>query len=634
MAESKFGNIGSVTASSPSPSPLGHQGEETLRLLNLPEKIENIKQKVRIQGDVIRKEADGTLIVRTKHGDITAKAAKGSNIREGQRVEIEIIPYRSQPKQDSQQQQIVRDNLPKAIARPISSSAADIDIKAQETVNNSAVNRSSPKIDTQSSARINIPIDDLNILQGEENIKISQVANSLKEGQIVRLTEIKGENLQNLLKFISGNISENISVIPDFSKLNFALPKLNKIASSDSFIQLIKSVMKVDLAIFSTVRNFNIVNADNLMKAPVIKNTPKLITEEGSIVINKSFLQDFNFSTNSKISSMIDAKIVDIKSQNILLSLGKNIISPNIQKAGYIQAVVIGTSQKGFPIVSTAPFSNDIFSKDQIFMISRQAGNLPAGTIVTLAPKSNISLNIPSSSPLPNVNIMSNINDILASGKWISIDELSNYIMNMPDSSLIKAFSNIIPSPSRPANIPSSIMFFIAAIKSGDITAWLGEKMISTLRKDARGSNILSRIISEASNVSRLSADTISSDWRVIPIPLMWQNEIEKIHLFYKKDEKHDEKEENKNGEARFILELDLSNMGDVQIDTLIRGKKMDMAVRTEIMFSSAMKQKMRNVYNNALEVSGMNGELHFQHNKDAWVKINAEKKQHIGVEI
>ncbi len=634
MAESRFGNVGSVTASSPSPSPLGHAGEETLRLLNLPEKIENIRQKIRIKGDVIRKEADGTLIVRTKHGDITAKASKGSNIREGQRVEIEIIPRHLQPKQDSQQQ-IARDNLPKAIARPISSSTTDSNIKTSETtINNSTVNRPSPKIDTQSNARINIPIDDLNILQGEENIKISQTAtNNLKEGQIVRLTEIKGDNLQNLLKFISGKINENISVIPDFSKLNFALPKLNQITSSDSFIQLIKAVTKLDLSILPPVKGLNIAKSDNIMGSSVIKNTPKLITEEGSISINKSSIQNLAFFSG-KISSMIDAKIVDIKLQNILLSLDKNIISPNIQKAGYIQAVVIGTSQKGFPVVSTAPFNNDIFSKDQIFMISRQAKKLPAGTIITLAPKNNISLNIPSSSTLPNINIMSNINDILASGKWISIDELSSYLINLPDNSLIRAFSNIVPSPSRPANIPASIMFFIAAIKSGDITAWLGDKMISALKKDARGSNILSRIISEASNVSRLTADTVSSDWRAFPIPFMWQNEIEKIHLFYKKDEKQNEKEENKNGEARFILELNLSNMGDVQIDTLIRGKKMDMAVRTEIIFSSAMKQKMRDLYNNALEVSGMNGELHFQNNKDAWVKINAEKEQHIGVEI
>jgi len=71
----------------------------------------------------------------------------------------------------------------------------------------------------------------------------------------------------------------------------------------------------------------------------------------------------------------------------------------------------------------------------------------------------------------------------------------------------------VLPSPSAPANIIPAALFFIAAMRSGDVSGWLGERAMEALRSAGKG-NLIERIGREMLGMARLNAEPVSQDWR------------------------------------------------------------------------------------------------------------------------
>jgi len=119
---------------------------------------------------------------------------------------------------------------------------------------------------------------------------------------------------------------------------------------------------------------------------------------------------------------------------------------------------------------------------------------------------------------------------------------------------------------------------------------------------------------------------------------LMWDGDIQKIALHYKHDSAggDDDAIEGNKG-TRFVFDLNLDVMGKVQLDGFFRpvssdGPRLDIVLRTEERFSSAMQQEMRRLYMDAIKPSQVGGELSFQDGMDAWVMIDAEDAGALGV--
>jgi|GEM_PF-1820674 len=213
----------------------------------------------------------------------------------------------------------------------------------------------------------------------------------------------------------------------------------------------------------------------------------------------------------------------------------------------------------------------------------------------------------------------------LTPGLWPAANDLFQSVQQV-SAGASAMMANTTPNPGNAAQFGPAVMFFVAALRSGDLSGWLGDKNIEMLQKAGKGGQ-LSRLLGDGQGMSRLAFEPVSQDWRAMSIPVMNENKIEKIALYYKHDDGGDEGDDKKSGGfKRFIFNLNLDQMGQVQLDGLFRGKKLDLAVRTSEPFSSAMRMDMRRIYVHTLEVAGMNGELSFQNALDNWVTINPEK--------
>jgi hypothetical protein len=192
--------------------------------------------------------------------------------------------------------------------------------------------------------------------------------------------------------------------------------------------------------------------------------------------------------------------------------------------------------------------------------------------------------------------------------------------------SAAQSMTNILPNPGNPAQMPPALLFFLAAARSGDVAGWMGEKALDVLRKDGarRGGDILSRMARDMAGLSKTLAEPVSQDWRGMAIPLYWQNEIQKMHLFYRHQSggRDDDPVRPENRSTRFIFDLHLDHIGDVQLDGLMKDKRLDLILRTRTMFSRSMQAIMRRRYLEVLESGHLTGDMAFQSRADQWVRV------------
>lgn len=279
-------------------------------------------------------------------------------------------------------------------------------------------------------------------------------------------------------------------------------------------------------------------------------------------------------------------------------------------------ATIIGFIEQNLPVVQFtlpgAPF-------DPAFVLQTENNTLPVGTQIQVSTQTLNTL--PQAQILPGLPVPA---AFLTPENWPVMEQLYQSIARAAPQ-VAQAMANVTPNPANPAQLGPAALFFIAAVRAGDMNGWLGNKAADILRSEGKG-NLLTRLGQEGSPLSRLAAEPVSPDWRGISLPLFYQGEIQKIALYYKQDQPRQDDDEQKEGQTRFLMNLDLSRIGKLQLDGLARGKKLDLAIRTQQRFSNAMQMDMRGLYTNALETMGFSGGLSFQNNPESWVHINVNK--------
>jgi len=148
---------------------------------------------------------------------------------------------------------------------------------------------------------------------------------------------------------------------------------------------------------------------------------------------------------------------------------------------------------------------------------------------------------------------------------------------------------------------------------------------VDALQRLGRG-GLIGDMLKEATGSAARGAEPAtpqaSGEWRSTPLPLYWDGDIQRIILHTRPDDGGGENEDGRASGTRFIFDLTLPRMGDVQVDGLMRERRLDLVVRTHAGLSEPMQQAMRKSYAGALEGSDLYGELFFQTDTRHWVQV------------
>lgn len=280
-----------------------------------------------------------------------------------------------------------------------------------------------------------------------------------------------------------------------------------------------------------------------------------------------------------------------------------------------LTAVVTGFTPQHLPIV-TIQWPGGAVSQN--FTLQFAAGNLQVGSQITLMPQPPVA---GTTLPPPSAHTL-----FQATTPWPVLDDMYQTLMQIAPQAA-QSMARIVPSPSNGSNMGPAALLFIASVRAGDLGGWLGEKRLEALTKSTKG-DFLSRLTQEASGATRANADGPSSEWRTYPLPLLWQNEISKVMFHVKHEAAEDEKEHNE-GATRFVMDLSLNRMGDVQLDGMLRDKRLDLVVRTQLPISHSMQLAMKNAYTDALDGTDLFGDLVFQGDLKHWMHV-VKRDEHL----
>lgn len=630
---------------------------QPVQIVTLPEGLENNARALRLEGEVVGQNRDGSTRVKTAEGNVDI-LIKGRQPQGGQRIELEIPPgspakqasMRSMPPSPAptQNTQAPPSPSPPAQTAPPTPVAQD---------SQSAAPRPGPQTSTppmQSPAQgapapAAPPQPALPPLNPGQVVKLVPAAPENEAADVMEpalqkyMSPQAGEKqtapMTPLSKPAAQTLSASLPAQSGTDKSGAAMPMQS--AAKNFFTQIaqgLKAVLPIPGAGLMQAASapVNTAAPQGTVFTPAPQTTAQTYTPQAA-----PLFAAITAITSPSGQTMFAAPTINPPDIAIPLQTAAGAKQAAMQPtAQAFTAPVIGHTPDGHAII---PLIMNANGKTAPFIIQTQA-TLPQGAQMTLMPQlqPQASGAAPMAQAMPNIIPQSGAAPMQpaiiqtaapvpaawrpflplmqASHVWPVMDDIfQSFYQATPQAAQI--LGRVIPSPANPQSFGSAVLLFAAALKSGDIQGWLGDRKTGMIQKLGK-ETLLSRLSGESAALPQ-NADAAPMDWKSYPIPLLWHNEISKIIFHVRKEPSEDERE-NAEGGTRFVMDLSLTRMGNVQIDGMVRGSRLDLIVRTESAFSLSMQDAMRSAYAKALDGTDVYGDIGFQSDAASWVHVLA----------
>ncbi len=208
----------------------------------------------------------------------------------------------------------------------------------------------------------------------------------------------------------------------------------------------------------------------------------------------------------------------------------------------------------------------------------------------------------------------------LLDGQWPALQDA---LQNLGATDAAAALRNTIPDAS-PKLVPAA-MFFLAALRLGDIENWIGAPALKAL-KDGGKQALVDKLTGDFARIAAQSKETIAGDWRAISLPFLNDEQLSQIQLFLRRQQ-HDQDGQKTGGDdktatTRFVLNVNLSRMGAMQLDGLMQKKRLDIILRSQEALAFSVRQDLMQNYAKGLAQTGLEGGISFQTKAQNWVTI------------
>ena len=194
---------------------------------------------------------------------------------------------------------------------------------------------------------------------------------------------------------------------------------------------------------------------------------------------------------------------------------------------------------------------------------------------------------------------------------WPALNEAFLQLSQINPALAQTLLQTAIPQPGQ--QLAGALLFFMAALRSGDVRGWMGDQAARALSGRDGRSPLLSRLNDDMGQMVRSGTDSAGNEWRGFYIPLFDGRDLQQIRLFMR--DPTEEGGGGKDGGAghRFLIDLDLSKLGPLQLDGLARTERLDLIVRTHRALPRDIKAEIARLFEETAERVGLKGQVSFQ---------------------
>lgn len=279
-----------------------------------------------------------------------------------------------------------------------------------------------------------------------------------------------------------------------------------------------------------------------------------------------------------------------------------------------LKAEVIGHEPGGGNFVQTA--------LGTLYIKTAQA--LPVGTelTLTLTPQTPATLPAPLAPLLPE-----SLSDFTSlATDWRSLKNVFTTLSTLDPALAAALAERILPKPH--AKLTNEMLFFLAAVKKGDVGEWLGRRARDLLAE--RAPETLDKFAREFLQLQQAMTEPKTQGWTGLVIPFLTQGQLQQIRLYLRQDEASGGKRGASDGQ-RFIIDLDLSSLGDLQLDGFIKAREMkkefDLIIRSARHLPADITQGIRQIFETSLSTTGMQGYVSFQEGREHFLAPLSEAR-------
>ena len=296
--------------------------------------------------------------------------------------------------------------------------------------------------------------------------------------------------------------------------------------------------------------------------------------------------------------------------------------APHLLAQGVVRAEVIGTEKSGETVVRTALG----LLKMDLPMATPSSALLPPGTRLDLQLEGleNDPLQATAATS-PGTTVPAPLSEL--SSQWQSLQELSELLKAAAPGQAAQILQQIIPQAG--PKMASGMLFFLSALGAGDVRKWVGDKTVELLEKAQRG-DVVRKLGTEFGLIRQLYVDSPNPHWQAVFVPVMVEQELHQARLYIKKDEPGKNPQDSQG--LRFIMEVELSQFGPMQLDGFVRkqsGLQFDLLVRTTHSMPERDRYAIRSIYADASATAGFKGQIGFQISKPFPVQPMEEILEH-----
>lgn len=243
-------------------------------------------------------------------------------------------------------------------------------------------------------------------------------------------------------------------------------------------------------------------------------------------------------------------------------------------------------------------------------------GTDPAGNATVRTNTAELALNAPRPLPagsnlllqstgrlLPLLADIAQPHSLATAVRW---ETLRDAIQSVGGGAGPSAIAQAVPQPG--AQFTGALMFFVTALRGGDLRGWLGQDGTRSL--EIQG--LLGRVADEFGVMQRLAIEPGGQEWRLFLIPILSDGQLHQMRLFVR-DKNRGEENEDTADETRFVIEVEFSRLGPFQFDGLARRKSLDLIIRTERLMAPKLRQSITEIFDDTVTALGLHGGLRFR---------------------
>jgi hypothetical protein len=187
-----------------------------------------------------------------------------------------------------------------------------------------------------------------------------------------------------------------------------------------------------------------------------------------------------------------------------------------------------------------------------------------------------------------------------------------------------------VASPSAPpaARLAPPALLFLAALRLGDVGNWLGEKTLQALRT-AGHADLADRLTEDFGKIAEQSQAPLPGGWKMISMPLLHDEHLSQMQFFVRRQDEREGggQQGSTRPVTRFLLNLSLSRLGDMQLDGLVHQKQFDLILRTGDPLTLDIRQEIMKRFAAGLDQTGMQGGVSFQAKRQNWVMVESPER-------